>query len=84
MPESIKKSYWRDPMIVFARIWGWVAVPVVLALFVGSWLDEKFGTKPWLFLATMALAFLVTVLGIMKEVNRYIRMNTDGKSTDTK
>ena len=71
-------------MIVFARIWGWVAVPVVLALFVGSWLDEKFGTKPWLFLATMALAFLVTVLGIMKEVNRYIRMNTDGKSTDTK
>ena len=85
METNEKKSYWREPLLVFGRISGWIVAPIIGALFLGRWLDGKFGTKPWLFLATTAIAFIITVIGIMKEVNKYLETikNKNGKP-DTK
>lgn len=65
-PENIKKPWWRDSILIFAKVSVWIAVPVIIALFVGKALDKEFGTKPWLFLATMAVAFGLTIFGIYK------------------
>lgn len=64
--EHVTKPWWRDSLFIFAKVSVWIAVPVVAALFIGKALDREFGTKPWLFLGTMAVAFGVTVFGIYK------------------
>ena len=48
-----------------ATLSGWIAFPVVIALFLGKWLDKKFQTDPWLFLATIGLAFLISMSGLI-------------------
>jgi F0F1-type ATP synthase assembly protein I len=49
------------------QISGWLVGPLVVALFVGRWLDGHFGTKPWLFLISTGVAFVFTAIGIIKE-----------------
>lgn len=68
------KPYFRDALIAFGRMSGWVAGPVILALFLGKWLDGIYGTEPYLFIAIIGLGFFVSVFGIMKETKRYIRI----------
>ena len=38
-----------------------------MAVFLGKWLDEKYGTKPWLFLLCVGVAFIISSIGIVKE-----------------
>ena len=78
--ENAKKSYWHDSLIVFAKMSGWIGGPIVVALFLGKWLDTKFGTAPFLFLGTIAVAFLVSSLGIAREARRYMTNITTTKS----
>ncbi len=56
-----------DPWMAFAKFMGMgleVAVAVILGLFVGNWLDDKFGRSPlFLFLGLIAgLAAAVNIL----------------------
>lgn len=48
-----------------ANISGWIAFPVIVGLFLGQWLDNKFGTAPWLLLATLAFSFVVSMFGMV-------------------
>ena len=43
-----KKAWWSQPVQMFLRISGWIAVPLIITLYLGKWLDDKFGTAPWL------------------------------------
>lgn len=52
--------------MMFLRLSVWIAGPVIIALYLGDWLDEKYGTEPWLFLGCMILAFLVSLYGLVK------------------
>jgi F0F1-type ATP synthase assembly protein I len=70
-PRRDSGASWQEGLRVFTDISGWIVGPVILALFAGRALDEHYGTKPWLFLALIALAFLVTIQGIYKAVKRY-------------
>ena len=67
------KPYFRDALIAFGRMSGWVAGPVVFALFLGKWLDRVYGTEPYLFIAVIGFGFFVSVFGILRETKRYIR-----------
>jgi F0F1-type ATP synthase assembly protein I len=51
----------------------WIAGPVILGLFLGKWLDSKYGTAPYLLLSTLAIAFLASAYGIVRETRRYMR-----------
>lgn len=46
---------------------GWLIGPPIAGLFLGKWLDERYQTAPWLFLATMLVAFGLSTFGIFKE-----------------
>lgn len=54
-------------MVLFGRLSGWIAGPIVIALFVGKWLDKKYNSEPWLFLLCVGLAFILSSVGIVRE-----------------
>jgi F0F1-type ATP synthase assembly protein I len=83
MAQSENKPYWRDAVIAFARMSGWVAFPIIFALFLGKELDKVLETKPLFFLILTAGAFAVSIFGILKELSRYLRNIKNGTERTT-
>jgi len=54
-------------MVLFARLSGWIAGPIIAAVFVGKWLDKRYHSAPWLFLAAVGVAFIISSIGIVRE-----------------
>ena len=74
MDNKAKKGAWWQPALeVGAQITGWVAGPIILALFAGKWLDNRYHSEPWIFLGSMVLAFIITSVGIAKVATNYIK-----------
>ena len=42
--------------------------PLLFGLFVGNWLDVKFGTEPWLLIAGVVLGMAAGFLGFFRSV----------------
>ena len=53
---------------MFVRMSVWIVGPVLLGTLLGSWLDKRFGTEPWLFVSTVGLAFFFSMFGLVKNV----------------
>lgn len=60
----MKNDSWNVALRIMANISGWIAFPVIFGLYLGKWLDKKYGTEPWLFLITIATCFLVSMVGL--------------------
>jgi len=60
----MKNDSWSLALKVMANISGWIACPVIIGLFLGTWLDHRFGTAPWLFLITIGACFIVSIYGL--------------------
>ena len=60
-------------MEIGSQITGWVVGPIILSLFLGRWLDNKYQTEPWLFLGCMLTAFIITSIGIARVSIKYIK-----------
>ena len=58
--------WWQPGLALFARLSSWIAVPVILAVVIGKWLDGIFHSAPWLFLLTVAIAFAVSMVMIIR------------------
>jgi F0F1-type ATP synthase assembly protein I len=58
---------------MFAKLSGWIALPVIAGAFLGKWLDKKYGTEPWLFLGSVGAAFLISMVGLVVEAKREFR-----------
>jgi len=71
--DDNQKSWWQPGLILFFRLSSWISFPIIIALFIGKWLDEKYNTQPWLFLSTMAIAFAFSVGGMIKETTKEIK-----------
>ena len=61
------EPWWKPSFILFMKLIGWIGVPVIAALCVGRWLDDKYGTEPWLFLFLVVISFVIASVGVMKE-----------------
>ena len=74
MEENGKKAAWWQPALTIgAQVTGWIAGPIVLALFLGKWLDRRYDSEPWLFIASMTVAFIITSAGIARVSIGYIK-----------
>jgi len=72
--------WWRPAILMFYRLSGWIIGPIILALVVGRWLDEKYGTEPWLFLLSIGIAFAISIFGIvMDAIKELKRIEKDEK-----
>lgn len=67
MIEKEQVPWWQPGVFLFVRLSGWIGGPVLIAIFVGRWLDRKYDTDPWLFLLSVGVAFAVSTIGIVKD-----------------
>jgi len=79
-----KAPWWQPSLVLFMRLSGWIAGPVIAAVFIGKWLDKKYNSEPWLFLVTVGIAFFFSMFGIirdsMKEIKRIEREEKKNKN----
>ena len=67
------KAWWQPAIAIFVQVTGWIAVPIIIALYAGRWLDMRYESEPWLFLITMGVAFAISSIGIVKITLSYIK-----------
>jgi ATP synthase protein I len=72
-PEEGKKNpdaagYGKAYEIIAASIQ--LAAAVILMLFLGRWLDGKFGTAPWLMLAGLTVGFAAGLYAFLRSVQK--------------
>jgi F0F1-type ATP synthase assembly protein I len=70
----MQKDSWNIAFRIMGTVSGWIAFPIIIGLFVGTWLDEKFGTAPWLFIATISFAFVVSMYGLISNSLREFKI----------
>lgn len=64
---------WKLGLEIFSQVSGWIAGPIIVSLVLGRYLDTRFDTKPLIFLGLTALAFVVSTVGIVRVVSRYMK-----------
>ena len=83
--QKDNKDWWRPGLVVFTRTSAYIAFPIIIALFIGKYLDNKYHTTPYIVLASMVLAFTVSITLIWKSLKLYIedlKEFTDKKDPD--
>jgi F0F1-type ATP synthase assembly protein I len=74
--ERKKEAWWQSALLMFARLSAWIAVPIIAAIFIGDWLDKKYHTEPWFFLGATAIAFIISIIGLVKNASEeYKKIN---------
>jgi len=71
--KEITKLWWQPAMEVFYQVTGLIAGPVIIALFLGRYLDDKYQSGQKFFFFLLALAFIVSITGIMTLTKRYAK-----------
>jgi F0F1-type ATP synthase assembly protein I len=63
---------------------GWILVPAVVGGLLGTWLDGRYDTAPWLFLLILGLSFIISVVGIARiALSEFRRLDRKEGSDDT-
>lgn len=83
MSEDTSKGYWRDALVAFGRMSGWVAGPIIPALLLGKWLDTKFSTAPYILIGLVVASFAVSIYGLLQEGRRYNEKLMNPSETET-
>ena len=71
--KAKKEIWWRPAIKVFITTTAWIAVPIILALVTGQYLDKKYQTGKSFFFGLIITAFIVTILGILKILLKYLK-----------
>ena len=80
--NKIEKPWWRDGVIIFAKVSAYIAGPIIVASLLGKYLDNKYNTGSILFFILIGIAFISTILMIWREMKVY-KKNLD-KETENK
>ena len=89
VPEKSKNKdvAWLAPALqLFGQLAIWLVFPIILALFLGKWLDERFGTEPKLYFLCVAISFVVTMGGLIRYAIKAVRKIDElgGEKSDEK
>ena len=78
-------AWWQPAIMMFLRLSVWIAVPVIIALYLGKWLDRKYQTDPWLFLGSIGVAFLISMIGLIRNtIAEYKKIEQDSQEKKEK
>jgi hypothetical protein len=82
--KNNQAAWWQPAIIMFAKLSGWIAAPIIIALYLGKWLDKKYDSAPRLLIICIGLAFFISMIGLTKEaVREYKKIDRLGKSGKT-
>lgn len=85
MDQNLEKPWWQAGLTVFAEVTGWIAAPIIGALYLGRYLDEINNSEPWYFLSLTGMAFVVSTIGIIITAGKYIsKIEKENKLTNYK
>ena len=73
MAQISQDKWWQGGVKLAFELSGWLVAPLLAAFLVGKWLDNYYGTAPWLFLGCTAVAFVATCAGIVFETAKFMR-----------
>jgi len=71
LPERDPGSLRGDFLAIGLQLAAVMAVPLVLAVYVGGWLDERTGTRPYLQLVAILLGLGAAAYGAFLVLRRY-------------
>ena len=71
--DSGKSPWWQPGLILFFRMSGWISGPIIIAIFIGKYLDKKYNTEPWLFLLSIGIAFGLSMIGIVSDAMKTMK-----------
>ena len=60
-----QKAWWQPGIEVFSQIAGLIVFPLLFAIFLGNWLQDRYGHEPWLYIGSVATAFVITNVGLV-------------------
>jgi len=72
--DSSESPWWRPGVILFTRMSGWIAGPIIIAIFLGQYLDNKYNTHPRLFLLSVGIAFFISIFGISTDAIKAMKV----------
>ena len=79
--NKVEVPFWQPALLMFSRMSGWIIGPIILAIFLGKWLDKRYDTEPWLFLACVGGAFIISTIGLVKDAFKEMeRINQEEKN----
>jgi F0F1-type ATP synthase assembly protein I len=59
-------SWWQSGLRLFLKLSGWIGGSAIAGVIIGKYLDKKFHTEPWLLLTTVLVAFVFSIVMIVK------------------
>lgn len=60
------RAWWQAGLQLFLRLSSWIVFPIIIAIFFGKFLDQAFGTEPWLFLISIGSTFVFSIIMIVR------------------
>ena len=63
--ENKQVVWWQPAITVFLKLSVWIAAPIIIALYLGKWLDKKYHSEPWLLLNCIGIAFIISIAGLI-------------------
>ncbi|MEI8270152.1 MAG: hypothetical protein WCG45_02175 [bacterium] len=64
------KDWWKPVMFFYVKTTSWIIIPLVVGYFGGKYVGKTIGSQVLFFVFVM-LGFLVTCLGIYREIKQY-------------
>jgi len=64
--KKINARWWQSGALLFLKLSGWIAGPVILAVFIGKFLDNIFHSSPWLSLLAIGITFIFSMVKIVQ------------------
>ncbi|HBU10312.1 MAG TPA: hypothetical protein DEA89_00095 [Candidatus Moranbacteria bacterium] len=64
--KNPKIPWWQPGLVLFTRLSAWIAIPVVIAVIIGKYLDRVFHSQPWLMLASVSISFIISIVMLVR------------------
>ena len=63
-------DWWKPVMIFYAKTTSWIIFPLLIGVFGGQYVSKSVGSQV-IFFVFVILGFLITCLGIYREIRQY-------------
>jgi len=84
LKKNNQAAWWQPAVMMFVKLSGWIAAPIIIALYLGKWLDKKYDSAPRWLLICIGIAFLISMIGLVKEtVREYKKIDRLSKNGQT-
>lgn len=83
--QKSSEAWWQPAVSLFIRLSAWVAFPVVVATYIGRWLDEKYNSAPFGLVGIVGISFVFSMIGLVYEASKeYRQIANKDKEVDKK